>query len=181
MSNWKRLTGRIVYQNDWKTVHEDEVIRPDGRSATYAWIETPPEVRVVAINDDKEICLVHEERYTTGELSLELPGGHIEGEDELDAAKRELTEETGLHADHWERLSSETLPFIGTAASRTIFFVATGLHEARGGDGPTDDTVTKIQWAKWSEVKKMLKDGAFVDGQTISGLALAGLHVGQIK
>src|SRR6185369_11206396 len=180
MSNWKRLASKIVYQNDWKTVHEDEVIRPDGRSTVYAWFETPPAVLVVAVNDNDEVCLVQQERYTTGNLSWELPAGNIDGADELPAAKRGLAEETHLHADHWERLPGEMHPFIGTAASRSIIFIATGLHQVRGEVPQSEETITAVRWVGWRELKEMLKTAVITDGQSISALALAGLHLGQI-
>jgi 8-oxo-dGTP pyrophosphatase MutT (NUDIX family) len=181
MSNWKRLSSKIVYQNEHITVHEDEVIRPDGRSVSYAWVETPPAVFVVAINDHKKICLISQERYTTGAESWEVPAGGTNGDDELPAAKRELAEEARLYADHWERLEGDLYPLNGTAASRDIIFIATGLHEALDAAPDTDEVITGLKWVSWTEVKKMLKNRDITDGESITALALAGLHLGHIK
>jgi 8-oxo-dGDP phosphatase len=181
MSNWKRLSTNIVHNNEWKTFHEDEVIRPDGRQVTYSWVETPPAEFVVAVNEDNKVCLVQQERYTTGMPSWELPGGHTDGEAEMDAGKRELALEAGLHADHWERMPGEMYPFIGTAASRNIVFVATGLHKVRHAEPDTGEVITAVKWFGWDELKDMMKAGELTDGQTVAALMLAGLHLGKIK
>ncbi len=181
MSNWKRLSGKVVYQNEYLSVHEDQVITPRGRAEAYAWIETPPAVFVVAVNEHKQVCLIQQERYTTGQLSWEVPAGSTDGEDELPAAKRELEEEARLHADHWERLPGELHPFNGVAAERNIIFIATKLHEIHGPAPITDDVITAVRWVKWSELKELLTTAEITDGQTVSALTLAGLHLGHLK
>ncbi|HVQ44701.1 MAG TPA: NUDIX hydrolase [Candidatus Saccharimonadia bacterium] len=181
MSKWQRLSGKIVYQNNYMSVHEDEVIAPDGRATVYGWIETPPAVFIVALGDQDRVCLVEQERYTTGAPSWEIPAGNTDGEDDTDAAKRELAEEAGLHADKWERLPVQTYPFNGFAAERNIIFIATGLHQVREPVGATDDTITAKRWVSWPELKKMLSKGEITDAQTISAVMLAGLHLGHIK
>ncbi len=181
MSKWQRLSSKIVYQNDYMSVHEDQVITPNGRSTVYGWVETRPAVFIVALNDDHKVCLIEQERYTTGATSWEIPAGNIDGEDEIDAAKRELAEEAGLHADRWERLTHDINPFGGFAAVRNITFVATGLHQVREPLGGTNDTITAKRWVSWAELKKIIAAGEITDAQTISAVALAGLHLGHLK
>ena len=181
MGKWQRLTSKIVYQNEHITVHEDEVLTPRGRSSIYGWIETPPAVFIVAINKDHQVCLVQQERYLTGGLSWEVPGGNTDGEDELPAAKRELAEEARLHADHWERLPVDTNPYNSIAAERAIVFIATGLHEVREPETDTDDVITAIEWKSWAELKAMLRAGEITDGETVTVLALAALHLDDWK
>ncbi len=181
MSTWKRLNSKVVYQNQYMSVHEDQTLRPDGRASIYGWIETPPAVFIVAINEHKQVCLVQQERYTTGQPSWEIPAGNTDGEDELPAAKRELEEEARLQADHWERLPGEVYPFNSLAVERNIIFIATKLHEVEGPAGETDDTITGVRWVGWPELKKLLTAAEITDGQTVSALALVGLHLGQLK
>jgi 8-oxo-dGDP phosphatase len=135
----------------------------------------------VALNDKHEVCLIEQERYTTGQQSWEIPAGNTDGEDETAAAQRELAEEAGLHADKWERLPVELNPFNGFAAERNIIFIATGVHKVREPLGGTDDTITNLRWVSWADLKKMLTSGQITDGQSISSLALAGLHLGKLK
>ena len=181
MGSWQRLSGKIVYQNNYMSIHEDEVITPDGRSATYGWMESPPAVFIVAINQHKQVCLVEQERYLTGHLSWEVPAGNSDGEDELAAAKRELAEEAGLHADHWERLPGDINPFGSLAAECNIVYIATHLHEIREPITGTDDVITGVRWVSWAELKELIANAEISNGQSITSFALAGLHLGTWK
>ncbi|MET4100579.1 8-oxo-dGTP pyrophosphatase MutT (NUDIX family) [Agrococcus sp. UYP10] len=66
----------------------------------------PGAVAIAAVNERDELMLVHQYRHPAGGTLWELPAGllDVEGEDPLDAAKRELAEETDLAADGWQTL-----------------------------------------------------------------------------
>ena len=181
MSSWNRLSGKVVYQNQWMSVHEDQVISPDGRASVYGWVGTPAAVFVVAVNEDSEVCLVQQERYITGRPSWEVPGGSTEGEDELAAAKKELSEEAGFHADHWDRLPGDIYPYNKFAPCRNIIYIATGLHKARTSVTATKNEITMVKWVGWPALKKMISTADITDGQTITALAVAGLALGRFK
>src|SRR5580704_3550286 len=102
---WRTLSSRTIYQNPWLTLREDKVIRPDGAEGIYSVVEIRPSCGIVAIDEDDRIALVGQWRYVHDRYSLEIPtGGSEQGETPLDAAKRELTEETGLTAKAWTAL-----------------------------------------------------------------------------
>lgn len=78
----------------------------DGKSKTYEMLKRPDTVRVITIIDNK-ICIVKQEQLYIGSF-IDIPGGmadHAE-EDELQAAKRELLEETGLTCDTWKLIDA---------------------------------------------------------------------------
>lgn len=104
---WTTLGSKIIYSTPWLRLREDKVITPSGDRDTYAVVEIAPSVGVVALNTDLQIALVRQWRYVHRKISLEVPtGGSAEGETVETAAKRELSEETGLVAGSWTALGT---------------------------------------------------------------------------
>src|SRR5439155_7079061 len=95
---WQVLGSRQVYENAWIRVREDDVIRPDGQPGIYGVVEFQGlAVAIIALTEDEQVYLVGQYRYPTDTYSWEVVEGTSEaGEEPLAAAKRELSEETGL-------------------------------------------------------------------------------------
>ena len=104
--SWQRLSTRVVFENDWMQVREDDVINPGGGRNRYGHVHFRNRaVAIIPLDDNNNTWLVGQERYTLGAYSWELPmGGAPLHEDPLDAAKRELAEETGIRASSWSEL-----------------------------------------------------------------------------
>src|SRR6266542_5506246 len=96
---WQTKSSKIVYENPWMRVFEDQVIMPNGSDGMYGYVESKSDsVYVVPIDDEGYTYIVEQQRYTTKQLSWECVAGRNEGDDPETAAKRELLEETGIRA-----------------------------------------------------------------------------------
>ncbi len=95
-----RLSSRIVYENPWMIVREDEIERPDGSRGVYGVIDKPDFALVVPA-ENGGFHLVQEYRYPIGRRTWNFPQGTLPGRAQADPehlARRELAEETGLRA-----------------------------------------------------------------------------------
>lgn len=103
---WQTLSSDQKYDNNWIKVIESRVINPGGGKGIYGKVHFKNQaIGVVPIDKDMNTWLVGQYRYTLNEYSWEIPeGGAPFGEEPLEGAKRELREETGLLANHWEYL-----------------------------------------------------------------------------
>lgn len=127
MQAWKVQRSRIVLERDWLRVREEHVILPTGYEIEeFHVIEGPDWVGVLPLTDDNQVVMVDQYRHGLGAMSRELPAGVVDpGESALDAARRELLEETGYAAREWQHLitfATEPTRHVTTAH----FFVARG-------------------------------------------------------
>ena len=99
MSPWPIKSSAEIYSNDWISVREDQVIRPDGADGVYGVVTVrEPAVFIVALTNEEEVVLVEIDRHTVGR-SLEVPAGAADGQLPMEAARRELLEESGYVAE----------------------------------------------------------------------------------
>lgn len=116
-----------IYKNHWIEVVEDTVIRPDGKEGMFTTVDNGSGVAVVALDADNTIYLVKEYFYVLEEYGIQTPSGGVsKNETPLEAAKKELLEETGLIADTWKELGMvNALTMI--IKSPSYLFLAQGL------------------------------------------------------
>ena len=98
----RRVGGRTLLEGGFLEVRRDDVLLPDGSTATREYIRHPGAVAVIPLLDDGRIVLVRQFRYPIGRTIVEFPAGKLDaGEAPLACARRELAEETGYRAREW--------------------------------------------------------------------------------
>ena len=130
-SRFQPLGGETVYEGKVFTVRTETFRHEDGEEVKREIVRHQGAVGVVA-HDGERIYLVRQPREAIGVPNLlEIPAGKldVEGEEALDAAKRELGEEIGKAAEHWELLHS-FYTSAGFTDEQCVVYLATGLSDA---------------------------------------------------
>jgi 8-oxo-dGTP pyrophosphatase MutT (NUDIX family) len=167
-SPWQTIASKQKYDNDWISVREDTVIRPDGEQGIYGVVHFKNIAIGILAIEDGFIYLVGQYRYPLERYSWEIPeGGCAAGEDPLAAAQRELEEETGLRAASWERLGEAHLSN-SVSDELAIWFLATGLTQ--GEHKPEGTEQLKIRRVAFTEVLEMALTGKITDALSLMAL-----------
>jgi 8-oxo-dGDP phosphatase len=165
-----------VYRNNWMTVREDTVRRPDGSEGIYGVIDKPTYALVIAVEGDR-IRLVEQFRYPLGLRRWEFPQGTAPDRADMDPAElaaRELREETGLRAATMTPLGNLDVA-AGLTSQRGQIFLATGLTEGTP-DLEHEEQDLRSAWFTRREVEQMIRAGEITDSQSIAAWALLLLH-----
>jgi 8-oxo-dGTP pyrophosphatase MutT (NUDIX family) len=147
---WRKTGSRLVYENPWIRVIEDQVIGPDDKPSVYGIVECHLAAGVVALTADGEVVLVGQYRYPLRAYSWEIiEGATHEGEEPLDAAKRELAEEAGLVAGHWEPLGNTIYVANAHSTEGAKIWLATDLSPAADAKPDATEilTVARVPFA----------------------------------
>ncbi len=169
---WKTLSSKIVYENRWMRVREDQVINPSGGEGIYAFVANDKAVGAVVLNEKNEIYLVGQYRYTMKEYSWELiEGGVEEGEDYLQAIKRELKEEAGIEAKRFDVLHENLHLSNCFTAERGAMFLVRDIKE--GKSTPESTEKLNVKRIPFDEAYTYALNGKIKDAYTIVGIILA--------
>lgn len=151
------------------TLYEGPIFRVERRDGRDVVVHAPV-AAVVAVDDDEHVTLVRQQRVPVGASVLELPAGFIDaGESPLEAAQRELAEETGLHGGEWVELTT-FFTSAGFTDETVHLFLATGLE--RGEASPTDEEELVVVRVRLAELPGLIDH--LRDAKTLIGLLLLG-------
>lgn len=170
----KTLDSKPIFQGRIIKVKVDQVSLPNGRTSTREIVEHSPAVAIVALDETDQIIMVRQYRKPVEQMMLEIPAGIMEaGETPLASAQRELAEETGYSADHWQGLGSfYTAP--GFTDERIHLYLATGLHS--GVTRPDEDEFIEYTRFPLKQAQEMIAAGEIIDAKSIIGIQAALLR-----
>jgi len=166
---WQTLKQRLIYENPWIRVHEDEVIHPSGKPGIYGRISfLNRAVGIIPLDGGGDTWLVGQFRYALGRWSWEIPmGGSPLADDPLEGARRELKEETGLTARHWTPLLHAHLSNSVTDEEGVVY-LAEDLEAGEPEFGETEKI--EIRRLPLAEALAMVNRGEITDVLSVAGL-----------
>jgi 8-oxo-dGTP pyrophosphatase MutT (NUDIX family) len=168
------LQSDLVYEGSVWDVRSDRVRYGDGEIIRQ-YVDHTGAVAIVALDDAGRMLLIQQYRHPIRHRDWELPAGllDVEGEEPLEAARRELAEEADLVAAHWEPLvSSWTTP--GGNDEIIHVFLATGIEAASAAhDREDEEADIRVEWVPLADVVTAVLDGRMRNGILAIGVLAA--------
>ncbi len=162
---------RPIYKGRVVELGIESVELPDGRTLDLEIVHHPGGAVVACVNENLEICLIHQLRHAAGGWIWELPAGLLEAnEPPLETAKRELIEETGVIGRDWQSLGV-ILSTPGFCDERLHLFL-TGV-ETLGEAQPEADEFLEVHWVPLHEAVAKALSGDIADAKTVVGILRA--------
>ncbi len=179
MGKMKVVSSKKLIDTPIFSVSHDVAVDPEGFEIQRAIIHHAGSAVIMPVDEKNRILLVRQYRLPARDYLWELPAGRLDqGETPLQAAKRELKEETGLKAKTMTKLASFFVS-PGFLEEKMTVFVAEGLTQ--GEAAWMDDERIEMQWVPARELDKMIKDGKIKDAKTIVGFLMWKRHGGAPK
>jgi 8-oxo-dGTP pyrophosphatase MutT (NUDIX family) len=171
-----KLSSRVVYQNAWMTVREDDIKRADGSLGIYGVIDKPA-FSMIMPYEEGSFWLVEQYRYTVGARYWEFPQGTFPNRqdgDPEDLARAELQEETGLTAGRLQYVGRLYNAY-GMSSQPCHAFLATDLTEGQESREAEEQDMRSARFTI-AEFEDMIRSGQVVDSGSIAAYTLLRLH-----
>lgn len=166
---WKILGEKMIYENQWISLTEYDILNPNGGKGIYGKIHFKSiAVGILPLDEEMNTYLVGQFRFPLNSYSWEIPegGGDLQL-DPVDSAKRELLEETGLVASDWTVL--QTMHLSNSVSDEfAIIYLARKLvqYEAR----PEETEKLTIKKLPFSEAYRMVQSGQITDSMSVASI-----------
>ncbi len=169
MDEIKRIDRKKVISGSIIDYYKDVMLLPDGKTVEYDLIDHKGAAAIVPVLDDGRIVMVTQYRNALERYTLEIPAGGLNGRDEpmIEAAQRELAEETGYRSSDLEFLISirTTVAFCN---ERIDIFVARNLKS--GEQNLDEDEYVNYKAYTVEELVQMIYEGKIQDSKTICAI-----------
>lgn len=169
---WPVSESKVLHRDDWVLgLRRDTISAPGKPEEQFSRIvvEDPGAVVILAIDDEDNVVVVRQYRHPAEHRFVELPAGVLdeEGEEPEAAARRELLEEAGLEADHWQHLIT-TYPTPGKSQEKHVIFLAHGLREVDSGYVAThEEAEMSLERVPFAELVDGVLEGRLTDGPLV--------------
>ena len=162
------LGGDEPFTGSQFSVRVERFRHADGEMVEREYVHRVAAAAIVAY-DDEHVWLVRQPREAIAQYTLELPAGKldVDGESALETARRELAEEIGREAAHWEEVECY-YPSSGYSDELVHIFAATGLRPC---DDAEPDASERIEIVRWPLADLDAAIAATNDAKTLIGLA----------
>lgn len=177
---WKITAEQDIYQNPWIGLTEYQVINPSGNPGIYGKVHFKNRAMgIVPLDEEMNTYLVGQYRFVLDQYSWEIPEGGCPLESNpLDAAKRELLEETGLKANQWQEIQRMHLSN-SVCDELCIIYLARGLeqHEAE----PEDTEQLQVRKLPFAKVYEMVCNNEITDSVTVAAVLKVQMMIAEGK
>jgi 8-oxo-dGTP pyrophosphatase MutT (NUDIX family) len=165
---WVVHGERSVYESPWVSVALVDVEVPGGERFEHHVVRMPGDASGVVAVGSGRVLLIHRHRFITDSTGWEIPAGRVEaGEDPIEAARREMLEETGWRPGPLSLLFSY-FPSIGLIDQRFNIFVANGAeHIGEPADSSESD---RVEWIEVVQLPALIRRGEIRDGYSLTAL-----------
>jgi ADP-ribose pyrophosphatase len=177
---WTVCSSEYIHKGPWATLRTDKCEMPDGRIVEqYYVLEYPNWVNAVALTQEGKILMVRQYRHAANIISLEIPGGVIDGDEKPEEAmRRELLEETGYRFDDMEVMCS-VYANPSTANNKTFCYLAKGGVKVQE-QALDDHEELIIEEYTVDEVKQLLADNKIAQALHCTALFYALGKMGKL-
>lgn len=164
------LSSAVSYQGPLFRVLSEQIREPNGKRVSRDVIRHNGSVVILALDKSKSkkdplVLIERQFRHAAQQYLYEVPAGKMEeGEDHLEAAKRELLEETGYQAAKWKKLA-KYFASPGFLGEWMQVYVAEELTPGKAQ--PEEDESFELQFVPVSELLRLIDEGKILDGKTI--------------
>ena len=155
-------------------IKRDQVRLPNGHQSVREVVRHVGAVCVVPVTEDGRVVVERQYRYPIDQVITEIPAGKLDSrtEDRLSAAKRELSEETGITADHWTDMGLY-YPAAAYSDEKITMYLAQGLHLGR--QHLDEDEFLNVEFVPMDELVEEILTGRITDGKTQAAILKASL------